>query len=83
MAQTNGKEIIKAIIKDRGMTQGMLASKMGYASQSGVGQRLSVKGELQLDIFASFLEAMDYEVIVKSKTKTGDTYKVTLLEETK
>lgn len=79
----NEKDIIRAIMTDRGVSQTLLAQKLGYKFQSGVGSRLNGKNTMTLENFVAFLEAMDYEVIVKSKTKTGDTYKVVLTEETK
>lgn len=73
----NDKQIIKEALKVRGYTQVYLAEKAGYASQSGIGQIISAQKGMRIDNFIKLLEAMDFEVVVRSKTKSGEEWRVT------
>lgn len=62
-----GKDVVEKALKLRGMSMQVLASKLKYATTSGVSQRLYVKQDMRVDTLAKFLEALDCELIVKSK----------------
>ena len=72
----NDKQIIRDAMQSRGYTQSLLAEKVGYASQAGIGQILSARNNTRLDTFVKLLNAMDFEVVVRSKTKSGEEWKV-------
>lgn len=63
----NGKQIVSEIMKMRGYTNAALADKLNYPTVSGVSERLRGKQDMRVDTLVKFLEAMDCEVIVKSK----------------
>ena len=63
----NGKQIVSEIMKKRGFTNAALAEKLKYPTASGVSERLRGKQDMRVDTLAKFLEAMDCEVIVRSK----------------
>ena len=72
----NGNEILYAAIKTRGYTQALLAEKAGYKTPAGVHDILKAKKGMRVDNFVKLLEIMDFEVVVRSKTKTGEEWKV-------
>ena len=72
----NDKEIILAAIEARGYTQALLAGKAGYKTTSGVSEILRAKKGMRVDNFIKLLDVMDFEVVVRSKTKTGEEWKV-------
>ena len=63
----NEKDIIRAAIKARGISQQELAEKVegDGASASYVSETLRRKNGMRIDKFAKFLEAMEYEIIVR------------------
>lgn len=70
------KEILSTIMKEDGFTLATLSEKLGYKTTSGVSERLRVKNAMRVDVFFKFLEAMDCEVVVRSKKKGHKEYKV-------
>lgn len=62
-------EIIKDIMKNSTpkVTMDVLAERMGFASKSGVSERLRGQG-MRLESFLRFMDALGYEVIVQPKT---------------
>lgn len=72
----NNKEIIYAAMKARGYTQALLAEKYGYKTTSGISEMLRTKNGMRVDNFVKLLEIMDFEVVVRSKTKTGEEWTV-------
>lgn len=62
-----GKEVVEKLMKLRGMSMPVLAKKLGYATTSGVSERLYGKQDMRCDTLAKFLEALDCEIIIKSK----------------
>lgn len=73
----NGNEILYAAIKTRGYTQALLAEKAGYKTVSSINDKLARnKNGMRVDTFVKLLEAMDFEVVVRSKTKTGEEWVV-------
>lgn len=73
----NSREIIYAAIKTRGYTQSLLAEKAGYKTTSTINDMLARnKNGMRVDNFIKLLEIMDFEVVVRSKTKSGEEWKV-------
>ena len=58
-------DIVKEALKSVGWTQATLSKKMGYSKQSSVSNRIN-EGSMRVDTFVKFLDAMGYEVVVKS-----------------
>ena len=63
----NGKEVVEQVMKLRGMSAPVLAQKLGYATTSGVSERLRGTQDMRADTLARFLTAMDCEIVVRSK----------------
>lgn len=63
----NGKDVVKTVMELRGISGTLLAKKLGYATQSGVSERLRGLQDMRADTLAKFLEALDCEIIVRSK----------------
>lgn len=72
----NGKQIVSEIMKKRGFTNAALAEKLKYPTASGVSERLRGKQDMRVDTLAKFLEAMDCEVIVRSKLSDKSEWKI-------
>lgn len=69
--------IIKEAMKICGWSQKTLAEKVGYVNENGEGLQSSVgsrinNNQMRLSIFVKFLDAMGYEVIVKSKNPNSN-----------
>lgn len=70
--------IIKEAMKICGWSQKTLAEKVGYINEKGEGVQTSVSNrinnnnQMRLSIFVKFLDAMGYEVIVKSKNPNSN-----------
>lgn len=77
----NSKSIVKDIMKMRGMTNATLAEKLGYATASAVSERLRGKQDMRVDTLIKFLEAMDCEVVIRSKLSDKSKWTVTAEEE--
>lgn len=71
-----GKEVVEYAMKLRGMSSPVLAKKLGYATTSGVTERLYGKQDMRCDTLAKFLEALDCEIIIKSKLSDKTVWKV-------
>ena len=63
----NGKDVVRQVMKLRGMSATVLSKKLGYATPSGVTERLRGSQDMRADTLAAFLKEMDCEIIVKSK----------------
>lgn len=63
----NAKQIVSEVMKKRGFTNKALSEKLKYPTPSGVSERLRGKQDMRVDTLVKFLEAMDCEVIIKSK----------------
>ena len=63
----NAKQIVSEIMKKRGFTYVSLAKKLKYPTPSGVSERLRGKQDMRADTLVKFLEAMDCEVVIRSK----------------
>ena len=69
-------EIIKNIMKLRGFSNYSLADKLGYSTASGVSEKLRRKQGMRIDNLVTFAEAMACEVIIRSKLKDKEEWKV-------
>lgn len=58
-------EVVRAVMSADGITQMELANKLGYETQSGVGNALSRKNGMRVDVFVKMMNAMGYDVIVR------------------
>ena len=72
----NAKQIVSEIMKKRGFTNSALAKKLDYPTASGVSERLRGKQDMRADTLVKFLEAMDCEVIIRSKLNDKSEWKV-------
>lgn len=70
-------EIIKSIMKLRGHTFASLAEKMNKSTPSAISNVLSRENGMRTDKFLELVEAMDCEVIVKSKLSDKTEWRVT------
>lgn len=59
------KEVIKAAMAVDNLTQMGLAEKMGYTTQSYVGNPLSRKSDMKVETFVKMVKAMGYDVVVR------------------
>lgn len=73
--------IIKELMKKRGHTFQSLANKLGYKTASGVSERLRHTGDMSVTVLIQYLEAMDCELIVKSRLDDKTVWKVDNKEE--
>ena len=58
-------EVVRAVMTTDGITQANLASKLGYKTQSGVGNALSRENGMRVDVFVKMMNAMGYDVVVR------------------
>ena len=67
----NSKQIVAEVMEMRGVSQKMLAEKLGYATPTGVANRLNGKSTKDMNVsnLVQFLSLMDCEVVVRSRTK--------------
>lgn len=82
----NSKDTVKEIMKLRGHNLRTLAKKLGYVTQNGdvlptgVSNRLSGAQEMRVDTLVKFLESLDCELVIKSKTADKQEWRITLEE---
>lgn len=69
----NEIEIVKALMKAKGMSGAVLADKMGFSTPSAVTNRLQSK-TMTVEVLIRLLEAMDCELIIKNKVGDKETY---------
>ena len=67
----NSKQIVAEVMDMRGWSQKLLAEKLGYATVTGVANRLNGKStkDMNVNTLVQFLSLMDCEVVVRSRTK--------------
>ena len=70
------KDVIRDIMKSRCYTQQTLSEKLGYTSQSAIAARLKGATEMRVDTLVKMLEAMDCELVVKSKLKDKKEWRI-------
>lgn len=75
------KDIVKTVMKLRGISGELLAQKVGLARQSSISERLRGKKGMRVDSLLSMLEAMDCELVVRSKLSDKREWVVTGEEE--
>lgn len=67
--KTNDCEIVREIMKRKGFTFKTLADKLGYPNHSSVSEKLRVGSSQRTDTLVAFLEAMDCELVIRSKLR--------------
>lgn len=67
----NSKQIVAEVMDMRGWSQKKLADKLGYATVTGVANRLNGKStkDMNVNTLVQFLSLMECEVVVRSTTK--------------
>lgn len=68
-------EIVKAIMKQRGYSNASLATKLGKSTASAVSNPLSRENGMRTDTLMEMLEAMDCELVIRSKLKDRTEWK--------
>lgn len=58
-------EVVRAVMSADGITQVNLAAKLGYKTQSGVGNALARENGMRVDVFVKMMNAMGYDVVVR------------------
>jgi antitoxin component HigA of HigAB toxin-antitoxin module len=58
-------EVVRNVMSADGITQANLAAKLGYKTQSGVGNALSRENGMRVDVFVKMMNAMGYDVVVR------------------
>lgn len=58
-------EVVRTVMTADGITQANLAAKLGYKTQSGVGNALSRENGMRVDVFVKMMNAMGYDVVVR------------------
>ena len=58
-------EVVRKVMSADGITQANLAEKLGYKTQSGVGNALSRENGMRVDVFVKMMNAMGYDVVVR------------------
>ncbi len=76
----NSKKIVKTIMALRGHTCDSLGKKLGLKTSSGVSERLRGTADMRVDTLVKFLEAMDCELVVRSKLGDKSSWVVGLEE---
>lgn len=61
------KEIVRAALEKSGMSRMKLSEKLGYNNKTAVGSILNKNNSLRTDVFAKWLDALDYEVVIRDK----------------
>lgn len=81
----NSKQVVSEVMNMRGFSQKTLAEKLGYATVTGVANRLNGKSTKDMNVatLVEFLMAMDCQVIVRSTLKDKQEWTITLDTEEK
>lgn len=74
-------ETIREIMNFKGFTHSLLAKKLGYKTPSGVTTKLQRVNGLRVDTLIKFMEAMDCEVVIRSKTADKSEWVLTVDDE--
>lgn len=66
----DAKEIVKQVLKEKGISQTQLAGLMGYTAPAGVTNRLCASSkDISCALFSKMLDSVGYEVVVQPKTQ--------------
>lgn len=71
----NEIEIVKALMKAKGVSGAVLAEKLGYKTPSAVTNRLQSK-TMTVEVLVNLLAAMDCELVIKNKVGGKETFTV-------
>lgn len=71
----NEIEIVKALMKAKGISGAVLADKLGYKTASAVTNRLQSK-TMTVEVLVNLLAAMDCELVIKNKVGGKETFVV-------
>ena len=71
----NEIEIVKALMKAKGVSGAVLAEKMGYKTPSAVTNRLQSK-TMTVEVLVNLLAAMDCELVIKNKVGAKEVFTV-------
>lgn len=66
--QMNEKEIIRECLRLSKISQEELKNRLGYATQSGVSNKLNSGKSMNVSTFVKMLDAMGYRLVVESKS---------------
>ena len=69
----NEIEIIKDVMKEKGMSGKFLAEKMGYTTASAVTNRLQGK-TITVEMLIKLLDALDCELVINHKAGSKQSY---------
>ena len=69
----NEIEIVKALMKSKGVSGALLAEKLGYSTPSAVTNRLQSK-TMTVEVLIKLLEAMDCELIIKNRAGDKESF---------
>ena len=71
----NEIEIVKALMKAKGVSGAVLAEKLGYKTPSAVTNRLQSK-TMTVEVLVNLLAAMDCELVIKNKVGGKESFVV-------
>jgi transcriptional regulator with XRE-family HTH domain len=71
----NEIEIVKALMKAKGVSGAVLAEKLGYKTPSAVTNRLQSK-TMTVEVLINLLAAMDCELVIKNKVGGKESFVV-------
>lgn len=71
----NEIEIVKTLMKSKGVSGAVLADKLGFSTPSAVTNRLQSK-TMTVEVLVKLLEAMDCELVIKNKVGDKETFTV-------
>lgn len=71
----NEIEIVKALMKAKGVSGAVLAEKLGYNTPSAVTNRLQSK-TMTVEVLVNLLAAMDCELVIKNKVGGKESFVV-------
>ena len=70
------REIINEIMRKRNFTYATLSDKCGYSTASGISNKLSRPNGMRLDTFLKMLNALDCELVIRSKLTDKSEWKI-------
>lgn len=71
----NEIEIVKTLMKSKGVSGAVLADKLGFNTPSAVTNRLQSK-TMTVEVLVKLLEAMDCELVIKNKVGAKEAFVV-------